>query len=168
MRYLRRIIYGGFALALAIVIAYPLLAATYNNNPTLLLAPRVFMVTLTNANSTTPQSLAVCGSGPGLATKISSLIAMNTDNNTYTLVISLNNGGSVPFLDVTVPASAGASPAVVPLNIIGPSTTLAPGLPNDGFGPYLLCQSGTTIFVDTTTAVAASRDINVIAQGGDF
>jgi hypothetical protein len=164
-------LYTALAAALALLIAYPVFAVTYNNVPTLPLAPRLFMVGLQNSTGTGLVTLATCGSNTGQATKIQSVIANNNDFvNAYTLVLTYNRTGSGLFqiVDVNVPSSAGALTNVAPVNVIGPSSTAVPGLATDAYGPYILCQLNDSLQVNVTTTITAGKDVNVIATGGDF
>lgn len=169
LRSIRSRVYSALAVGLALLLSYPAFAVTFNNVPTLPLAPRLFTVSLTSSNGTTPQTLASCGTNSGQATKIQSISVQNTDTNAYTLVLSVNrSSGPVPIVDVSVPANSGAATSTVPVNVLGPSATVIAGLPTDAYGQYILCQLNDSVQVDVTSAITANKDVNVVAMGGDF
>lgn len=145
------------------------------NSAVLPQTPRSALAQIANATGT---SLVALVTGGANASKISSIVASNTDTNAYTLQLLVNAGGSVSggivtggtdylLCSVSIPASAGNAAGTPPVALL--SATTIPGIAVDANDvPYLYLDNGSYLCVALTAAIASGKVIAAAATVADF
>ncbi|HTV90016.1 MAG TPA: hypothetical protein VME41_13460 [Stellaceae bacterium] len=137
--------------------------------------PRSALAQIVNSNGT---GLVPLVTGGANASKVSSIVATNTDTNAYTLQLVVNVGGSLsggvvtggaayPIAAVSVPASAGNVAGTPPVGILGAATIPGVALDNAG-APYLYVNPGNYLCIALTAAVTSGRLVSAVATLADF
>ncbi|HTT79118.1 MAG TPA: hypothetical protein VMF86_05520 [Stellaceae bacterium] len=137
--------------------------------------PRSALAQIANSNGTSLMALATGGAN---ASKVTSIVASNTDTTAYTLQLVVNIGGTLssgvvsggtnyPVASVALPASAGNLAGTPPVGVL--SAANIPGIAEDSAGqPYLTLNAGDYLCVALTAAVSAGKLVSAIATIGDF
>jgi hypothetical protein len=137
--------------------------------------PKSAHAQIANSNGT---SLIALATGGANASKVTSIVASNTDTNAYTLQLVVNVGGTLtsgvvsggtnyPIASVSLPASAGNAAGTPPVGVL--SAANIPGIALDSTGqPYLYLNAGDYLCVALTAAVTAGKLVSAIATLADF
>lgn len=137
------------------------MAFTANTVPTLLHQPQASRVQLTTTGLGTAYTAGSNGS------KVVSLFATSTDTSPQTLTIFITNTSvNYEIGCVSIPAGAGTTTTVAPINLISQGNLPGLAIDNDG-NPYINLVSGDTLTVQLG-AITATKHVNVHAIGGDF
>jgi hypothetical protein len=138
-------------------------------------APRSAPAQIANSDAT---GLVPLVTGGANGTKVSSIVATNTDTNAYTLQLVLNVGGTVSggvvtggtnylITSVSLPASAGNVAGTPPIGVLGAAAI--PGIAIDGSGvPYLYVNAGAFLCVALTATIASGKLVSALATVADF
>jgi hypothetical protein len=128
-------------------------------------AIRNAVLTLTNSSGETITTLYTAGSN---GSKIENLLVTSTDTSARDVslyfVIS-----STDYLvgTVSIPATSGSADSVPTVNLLASANL--PGFSRDANGnPYLYLGSTTTLAVGALTTITSGKQIQFIAQGGDY
>jgi hypothetical protein len=137
--------------------------------------PKSALAQIANADGTSLKALVTGGAN---ASKVSSIVASNSDTGAYTLQLVVNIGGTLSsgvvsggtnylVASVSLPASAGNVAGTPPVGVL--SAANIPGIAQDGAGaPYLLLDSGHYLCVALTAAIAAGKLVSALATLADF
>jgi hypothetical protein len=137
--------------------------------------PKSAAAQITNSDGT---GLVPLVTGGANGTKVSSILASNTDTNAYTLQLVLNSGGTLSsglvtggtsyvLASVSLPASAGNLAGTPPVGVL--SAANLPGVALDGAGvPYLYVNAGDYLCVALSAAIAAGKIAASLATAADF
>lgn len=128
--------------------------------------PKRYGVQISTGTGTGQATIAVGGSN---GTKITSVIASQSDTSPHNVTLGVLNGGiTCPLGTILVSSQAGQVTAVPPANLLDP--TVITGLPidNDGQSYLFLTSSLDSLVVSSSTAVGAGATISINAFGADF
>jgi hypothetical protein len=137
--------------------------------------PRSALAQIANSNGTSLMALATGGVN---ASKVTSLVAANTDTNAYTLQLVVNVGGTLSagvvsggtnylIASVALPASSGNIAGTPPVGVL--SDANIPGIALDSTAqPYLYLNSGNYLCVALTTTISAGKLVSACATLADF
>ena len=137
--------------------------------------PKSALAQITDSDAT---GLVPLVTGGANGTKVSAIVASNTDTNAYTLQLILNSGGTLSsglvtggtsylIAAVSLPVSAGNVAGTPPVGML--SAANIPGVATDGAGvPYLYVNSGDYLCIALTATIAAGKLAAAIATLADF
>lgn len=148
--------------AAAALLAAPALAATAPNYAG---SPMSDVAQITNTTGTAAVTLTTAGSN---GSRRFSLACTSTDTAAHSLTVAkVRSGVSYLLATVNIPASAGNAAGTPRVAVL--STANFPGVPLDPTGnPFLTLQSGDTLTIAVTTAVASGNVVACEASGVDF
>lgn len=136
-------------------------------------ATPIFPQTLTNGVKTIiaadAQNAKIATSAGTNGSKVESWLISSTDTSARDVQIFLAIS-SVSYLltTITIPAGAGNTASVPPINILGAGTQF-PGLARDSNGnPYIYLAPGATLIIIALTTVTAAKTIFSVIQQGDY
>jgi hypothetical protein len=135
-------------------------------------ATPIFPQTIRNAvltlNNASAETVTVLYTGGANGSKIENLLVTSTDTSARDIslyfVIS-----STDYLvgTISIPATSGSVDSVPTVNLLASANL--PGLARDANGnPYLYVGSTTSLAVGALTTITSGKQIQFIAQGGDY
>jgi len=147
---------------------------TQNQNVTFVYQPQAALGAIINANGTSPIAIYIGGAN---GSKVAgSIIASSTDTASRDVLVGVNVGGnatlgsaitggtSITFGAVAVPAGAGQSGAVPPVNLM---PTIMP-IDSDG-EQYLFLPAAAFLFLQMVVAIASGKQLSYYVPAiGDF
>lgn len=136
------------------------------STPVLPQTPRHYAAQISTGSGTGLVTVAI-GSSSG--TKITSIIASQSDTTPHNVIVGITNTAVFyPLGAVTVSSQAGQVAAVPAANLLSPTVSVGLPIDNDGQTYILLTSSLDSVQVMSSTAVGAGTTISVNAFGADF
>jgi hypothetical protein len=135
------------------------------NTVTLPVTPEFYYAQISNTTGTTLVAFATSAATNG--SQITSISCSSTDTVAHTLyVYRVHSATNYLITTVSIPATAGDSTTIPPVQIL--NTTNVPGPIDPNGNRYLSIADGDSISISVSVAVTASDFISCVGHGSDY
>lgn len=123
--------------------------------------------TFAAASNVTTNLVSLLAGGTN-GSKVEAINVSTTDTSPNTLMLILNNGTANFILSTfNIPLGSGSTTSAPSVSLL--TNSQFPGLSYDSSGnKYLYVPTGSTIYVGTTAAVTATKQVSIFAIGASF